>query len=89
MKKRKINTKTAITIFVVIKPLDELEMVGEELILTFFGEYCPERSMRGYSLFHLVTHPQNYCIKTIMQQGKIYQIEPPISPATVTENNHL
>lgn len=78
---------TAIIDFVVIKPTNEYETVGEILKLSFFGEYCPDKSMRGYSLFHLLTHPINYCIKSIIQKGVVYEIEPPISAATVIENN--
>lgn len=80
---------TAILTFVVIKPTHELETKGEELKLSLFGEYCPDNSLRGYSLFELLTRPQNYAIKLIIQKGKIELIEPPISAGTVFENNHV
>lgn len=82
-----LERTTNIQTFVVCKPCCEMETVGEELHLSMFGEYCPAGSMRSYTLFFLLTHPRNFCIKTINDKGMSRRIEPPISPATVRENN--
>jgi hypothetical protein len=45
---------TAILEFEVIAPTNDMETIGEKLKLSAFGEYCPDASMRGYSLLHLL-----------------------------------
>lgn len=65
---------TAILEFEVINPTNDLETVGEILSLSSFGEYCPENSLRGYSLLFLLDHPKYYRVSKIIQQGTIYVI---------------
>lgn len=67
MRIQKINT--AILEFEVIKPQHELEAVGERLRLSIHGEYCPDNSLRGYSLAELLTKTNHYRPKTIIQRG--------------------
>jgi len=74
--------ETNISQFMVHTPSNEMEEQGEILYLSRFGEYCPFNSMRGYSLFHLITHPENYSIKTIIDQGKKIEIIPTITAQT-------
>jgi hypothetical protein len=76
-----INTKkmenkhyTAILEFEVINPTNDMESVGEILSLSSFGEYCPENSLRGYSLLFLLDHPKYYRVSKIAQQGISYTI---------------
>ena len=66
---RKANY-TAITEFVVLKPKDELETVGEKLRLSNFGEYCPDNSLRGYTLQELLINSENYKPSVIIEMGK-------------------
>lgn len=65
---------TAITEFEVIAPTNDLETVGEILKLSSFGEYCPDNSMRGYQLLHLLDHPLHYRVSKITMKGKSYII---------------
>lgn len=60
---------TAIKEFTVIKPMNDLEHVGEKLKLSLFGEYCPGRSLRGYQLEKLITNPKHYRVSKIIQKG--------------------
>lgn len=61
---------TTITEFEVVEPQYELETIGERLKLSNFGEYCPDASMRGYSLEELLTKPKHYRVKVIIQMGE-------------------
>jgi hypothetical protein len=61
---------TSILEFEVVKPQHELETVGERLKLSMFGEYCPDASLRGYELEELLTKPQHYRPKIIVQMGE-------------------
>jgi len=61
---------TSIIEFEVVKPQHELETVGERLKLSMFGEYCPNASLRGYELEELLTKPQHYRPKVIIQMGE-------------------
>jgi len=74
--------ETNISQFMVHTPSNKMEEQGEILYLSRFGEYCPSNSIRGYSLFHLITHPENYSIKTIIDQGKKIEIIPTITAQT-------
>jgi hypothetical protein len=65
---------TLILSFEIIKPTNEIETEGEILELSQFGEYCPNNSLRGYSLLHLIQHPDNYKIKSIINKGIILQM---------------
>lgn len=64
------DNHTAIAEFEVIKPTNDIETVGEKLTLSFFGEYCPDRSLRGYQLSWLLQHPKNYRITKLIEKGK-------------------
>lgn len=64
------NRYTAILSFEVIKPSNELETAGEILQLSQFGEYCPEKSLRGYQLQELLMKPEYYQPKEIIQKGE-------------------
>jgi hypothetical protein len=61
---------TSIIEFEVVKPQHELETEGERLKLSMFGEYCPDASLRGYELEELLTKPQHYRPKVIVQMGE-------------------
>lgn len=74
MKTPKKDHYTAILEFEVIAPTNDMETVGEILELSNFGEYCPEKSMRGYQLLFLLDHPDHYRINKIIMQGKRYII---------------
>lgn len=65
---------TAILEFEVIAPTNDVEKVGEVLKLSHFGEYCPDNSMRGYSLLHLLDHPSHYRISKIISKGETFSI---------------
>jgi hypothetical protein len=65
---------TAILEFEVIKPTNDMEQVGEILSLSSFGEYCPENSLRGYSLLFLLDQPKYYRVCKIVQKGINYTI---------------
>lgn len=66
---------TTIVEFEVIAPTNDLETVGEKIVLSEFGEYCPEGgSLRGYSLLVLLDHSLHYRVSKIMMQGKTYII---------------
>ena len=65
---------TAIIEFEVIAPTNDMEKVGEKLNLSMFGEFCPDNSLRGYSLLYLIDHPKHYRISKITMQGKTYVI---------------
>lgn len=60
---------TAITEFEVIKPKSSMEKKGEKIKLTVFGEYCPDKSLRGYTLSYLLLNPKNYRPTEIVQMG--------------------
>jgi hypothetical protein len=62
---------TSIIEFEVVKPQHELETEGERLKLSMFGEYCPDASLRGYELEELLTKPQHYRPKVIVQIGEL------------------
>lgn len=62
---------TCILSFVVIKPTNELESVGEILHLCHHGEYCPNKSLRGYSLTYLLANSQNYKPNTVSERGEL------------------
>lgn len=70
---KKGNT-TLITEFEVIAPTNDMEVVGEKLALSKFGEYCPDNSLRGYSLLSLLDHPDHYRVSKITMKGKSYII---------------
>lgn len=72
--KPKKENYTTILEFEVIKPKHELESKGERLKLSFFGEYCPDASLRGYELEELLMKPQHYQPKLIVQSGKIISL---------------
>jgi hypothetical protein len=61
---------TTIIEFEVVKPQHDLETVGERLKLSMFGEYCPDASLRGYSLEELLIKPKHYRVKVIIQMGE-------------------
>lgn len=65
---------TAITEFEVISPTNDIETVGEKLELSMFGEYCPDASLRGYSLLFLLDHPSHYRVSKVIIQGVSYVI---------------
>jgi hypothetical protein len=65
---------TTIISFKVIVP-DEIETKGEIIYLSYFGEYCPDRSMRGYQLEYLLQNSDRYQIHQIMEQGTIRNYE--------------
>jgi len=46
--------------FEVVKPKNSIERKGEKFHLTVFGQYCPQNSLRGYTLSYLIAHPDNY-----------------------------
>ena len=50
------------------------EKVGEKLSLSEFGEYCPKKGLRGYSLLFLLDHPAHYRVSKIVMKGKNYII---------------
>jgi hypothetical protein len=53
-----------------VKPKHELKAAGERLKLSMFGEYFPDASLRGYALEELLTKPQHYRPKVIIQMGE-------------------
>lgn len=69
-----VDRYTCILEFEVVKPLDELETPGERLKLSMFGEYCPDNSLRGYSLHHLITNRSHYRVSKIIQKGEVIEI---------------
>jgi hypothetical protein len=69
-KMRKGN-HTAIKQFEVIKPRNSYESKGEILDLSFFGEYCPPRSARGYQLGELLKYPKNYRPVKVIEKGVV------------------
>lgn len=56
-----------ITEFEVIKPTNEIESVGEKLKLSAFGEFCPDNSLRGYSIQFLLSSPENYRVSKVIR----------------------
>lgn len=71
------NTKkndTTITEFMVMRPTNDLEIVGERLKLSRFGKYRPERSRGEYSLSFLLDNPGFYAISEIIDRGQVIQI---------------
>ncbi len=68
--KPKKGQYTTILEFEVVKPQHDLETTGERLKLSMFGEYCPDASLRGYELEELLTKPQHYRPKVIIQMGE-------------------
>jgi hypothetical protein len=60
---------TAILEFEVIEPTNEIEYIGEKITLSAFGEYCPKKSMRGYSLLYLLDNPKYYRVSRIIERG--------------------
>lgn len=69
MKPPKKQHYTTILEFTVIKLRTEMETVGEILKLSQFGEYCPDNSLRGYSLTWLLDHPEYYRASKVISQG--------------------
>ena len=69
-----MEKETKIIEFEVIAPTNNMEKIGEKLELSDFGEYCPEASLRGYSLLFLLDHTLHYRVSKIMMQGKVYII---------------
>ena len=65
---------TTISEFEVIKPANDLETVGEKLLLSRFGEYCPKNSLRGYSLLFLLENPKFYRVSKVVMKGTEYVI---------------
>lgn len=65
---------TAITQFEVILPSNEIETIGEKLNLSLFGEYCPDNSLRGYSLLFLLDNPMHYRVSKIKNNGSEFVI---------------
>lgn len=65
---------TGIIEFEVIKPTNDMETIGEKLKLSQFGEYCPDNSLRGYGLLHLLDNPLFYRVSKIIMQGRVYII---------------
>lgn len=80
MKHVKKQYYTAITEFEVINPTNEMESIGEKLYLSSFGEYCPDNSLRGYSLLALLQSPENYRPSKIISRGQEY---------VLVNNSHL
>jgi hypothetical protein len=72
MKDKKRASFTYIDEFEVIKASNDLEAVGEKLKLSQFGEYCPDNSLRGYSLIYLLDNPEYYRPCLIVMQGHGY-----------------
>ncbi len=72
MKTIKNSRLTTIKSFIVTKPMNEMETVGEILELSMFGEYCPNNSLRGYSLWCLLSNYKNYHVYEITQKGVNY-----------------
>jgi hypothetical protein len=66
---------TAIVEFEVLIPTDELETVGEKLKLSPFGEFCPDNSLRGYSLAYLIINPRYYKVTKVVVQGESLSVE--------------
>lgn len=73
--KPKKKQYTSILSFEVIKPQHDIETVGEVLELSSFGEYCPEASMRGYSLEELLIKTDHYRPKVIVQMGEVLELK--------------
>lgn len=65
---------TTIVQFEVINPRHELETKGEILTQSIYGEYCPEASLRGYSLESLLSAPNHYRPILIMDRGELKSI---------------
>ena len=63
--------KTGILEFTIMQAHNEIETIGEVLSLSFFGEYCPPNSLRGYSLEFLLTHPEFYKASKIVDMEQI------------------
>lgn len=61
---------TAILEFVVLKPRNDIERIGEKLKLSAFGEFCPDNSLRGYDLLYLLCYPENYRVSKVVIQGE-------------------
>lgn len=74
---KKTHNYTAIQSFEVIVPTNEMETIGEILNLSMFGEYCPDNSMRGYSLEYLLSLPENYRVNAIYQKGQLIKMNCP------------
>lgn len=72
--KPKKHQYTTILEFEVIKAQHDMETVGERLKLSMFGEYCPEASLRGYSLEELLLKPEYYRPKVIVQMGEVLSL---------------
>lgn len=68
---------TCIQSFEVVEPTNQMEMPGEILHLSNFGEYCPDNSLRGYSLEYLLAFPANYRVNVIIQKGQAIKLTYP------------
>jgi hypothetical protein len=66
---------TCILEFVVLDPQNDMESVGERLKLSTFGEYCPDASLRGYSLYSLLLDPESYRPSKIVQMGEVFELD--------------
>lgn len=71
----KMNYKTIIVEFEVIEPTDHFESIGEKLMLSMGGEYCPVNSLRGYELGELLLMRENYRPTKLLQQGVLIEIK--------------
>lgn len=65
---------TAIIEFEVIFPANCIEKVGEKLKLSLFGEFCPDKSLRGYSLLFLLDNPMHYRVSKVKMKGRVFSI---------------
>lgn len=81
------ENQTTIIEFEVIAPTNDMEKIGKKLELSDFGMYCPDGSLRGYSLLFLLDHTLHYRISKIMMQGKVYEI-PVNRPKNYTAESH-
>lgn len=65
----KKKNDTRILEFTIIAPTCDIETTGEVLKLSPFGEFCPDNSLRAYSLLFLLDHPLHYRISKIAMKG--------------------
>ncbi len=65
---QKKNPSTILS-FIVTEPTNEFETKGEILKLSGFGEYCPEASLRGYSLSYLLSCSNHYAPHQLIEEG--------------------
>ena len=70
----RVDRCTTIISFKVVVP-DEAEIQDEIISLSYFGEYCPDNSLRGYQLEYLLQNSDRYQIHQIMEKGTIKNYE--------------